>query len=231
MAAIGCRVTGVKVMRKLIGKFTLLSSVALMAACTKEAPKEETKAVVEAPTAEAQAATATEMLASLKVDAVVGLNVPISIKLDPNGKPIFMGSNQSGIVCKNPDCQPPSLQDKSFSMDADGNVSVNNWPGAVQFVFTIDAPGYLFPTDPSQAAAIVAGSGKPKKGEWDKEFTSPVGSPDRMTLSFSDKNGKNGTWEYSITVQNTATGQLVTVDPTISNGGIETREPEIPVKQ
>ncbi len=187
-------------MRKLIGKFTLLSSVALMAACTKEAPKEETKDMAEAPSLEAQAATATEMLASLKVDAVVGLNVPISIKLNPNGKPIFMGSNQSGIICKNLMCKPPSLQDKSYRMDADGNVSVNNWPGEVQFVFTIDAPGYLFPTDPNQAAAIVVGSGKPKKGDWDKEFTIPIGSPDRTTLSFTDKNGKNGVWEYSITI-------------------------------
>jgi hypothetical protein len=218
-------------MRKLIGKFTLLSSVALMAACTKEAPKEETDTMVEGPTAEAQAATAPEMLASLKADAVVGLNVPITIQLDPNGNPKFMGGNQSGIVCKNPMCQPPSLQDKSFSYDGSGNVSVNNWPGAVQFVITVSAPGYQFPEDPTQAVAIVAGTTPPNKGAWNSEFTNPIGSADRTTISFTDKNGQNGTWEYSVTVQNIATKQLVTLDPRVENTGVGNKEPEIPVKQ
>ena len=212
-------------MRKLIVKSILLCSVALIAACAKQAPKDDTEAVVEAPNAEALAA-AEAMLTSLKAPAAEGLNIPITIQLDPNGNPKFIGSNGSGISCVNPMCQPPSLKDKSFGYDSDGNVVLSNWSGSVQFIISVNAPGYLFPSDPNQAVAIVAGTSAPGKGQWNSQFTNPIGTPDRKTISFSDKNSQNGVWEYSVTVQNTATGKLVTLDPRVENNGTGNMEPE-----
>ena len=214
-------------MHNMIGRATLLCGVALLAACSQsEAPKEQTEALVATPNAEAMAAAAATMLAELKAPAAEGLNVPVTIQLDANGNPKFMGSNGSGIICQNPMCQPPSLKDKSYGFDGNGNLTLNNWDGAVQFIITVAAPGYSFPSDPSQVVAIVAGTAPPGKGQWNSQFTNPIGTPDLKTISFSDKNSQNGVWEYSVTIQNDATKQLVTLDPKVTNGGIGNKEPE-----
>lgn len=212
-------------MTSIIGRAVPLSAAVLLASCTPEAPNKESEAATEAPMREAEAGAAEAMLASLKAKAAVGLNVPITIQLDANGNPKFLGSNGSGIICGNPMCQPPTVKDKSYSYDGGGNVVLDNWDGAVQFVITVAAPGYLFPTDVSQAVAITAGNGRPGKGAWNSQFTQPVESPDRTTISFSDKNSQDGVWEYGVWIQNTATGQLVPLDPKVTNGGIGTKEP------
>jgi hypothetical protein len=215
-------------MKKLPGSVALLCGIVLLSACSKtEPPKEEAEALVEAPKTDAEAQVAAEtMLTSLKASAAEGLNVPVTIQLNSNGKPAFLGSNGAGIICKNPMCQPPSLKDRSYGFDSSGNLTLNNWDGAVQFIITVAAPGFSFPTDPSQAVAIVAGTSAPGKGQWNSQFTNPIGTPDLKTISFSDKNSQNGVWEYSVTIQNNATKELVTLDPTVKNGGVGNMEPE-----
>jgi hypothetical protein len=199
LAASGRREGGVSEMKNVMGSAALLCGFMLLGACSKsEPPKEEPEVLAEAPKSEAEAQAAAEtILTSLKAPAAVGLNVPVTIQLDKNGNPVFMGSTGSGIICGNPMCQPPSLKDKSYGFDSNGDLTLNNWDGAVQFIITVAAPGYSFPTDPTQAVAIVAGTAPPGKGQWNSQFTNPIGSPDLKTISFSDKNSQNGVWEYS----------------------------------
>ena len=198
-------------MRKMIGSTALLCGISLLAGCgDRDTPKAEQEASVEAPKTAADAAT---MLTSLKADAVEGLNVPVTIQLDKNGNPQFIGSVGSGIVCGNPDCQPPSLNDKSFGFDGAGNLILNNWGGRVNFIVTVAAPGWWFPKEPRQAIAVAAGIAPPGKDQWDPTFVRPTGTPDRLTVTFGDTNTTDGVWEYSVTIQNKTTNEFRDAGP------------------
>jgi hypothetical protein len=184
--------------------------LALAGACTPAAEE-----------AAAPAAAVESLVSEPAAPAEQDLNASINIALNPTtGLPIFFGGSQGGMTCNNP---PDCTQFSGYSIDGNGDVVLNSWPGKVNFIITISADGYVFNPDGRQAVMLGDGTNPPPPGSWDQEFTPPVVSADQKTLTFTDTNGANGVWEYSVVVTNSATGQTVTLDPSVRNNGVGTR--------
>lgn len=184
--------------------------LALVGACTPAAEEAAKPAEVESLVAEPDAGSQSPQ---------GDLTVPLSVSLSPTTNlPVFApGGSQGGMSCLNP---PDCTRWSGYSFSSNGDVEVDNWPGQVHFVITIAADGYVFNTDGRQAVMLGDGTSPPPPGSWDNEFTPPVVSADQKTLTFTDTNGENGTWEYSVIVTNAATGQTTTIDPSVKNTGV-----------
>jgi hypothetical protein len=79
----------------------------------------------------------------------------------------------------------------------------------IHLTFELNAAGYVFPQD---AAVVVSNPGI--------EFpeASRTLPPNDTLATLFDRNTQKGSFKYTVTVQEVATGKLLELDPTIDNG-------------
>lgn len=99
-----------------------------------------------------------------------------------------------------------------ISVDADGNIHVKPDPIVVTthnalIVFTLSTDGYNFP--PTNAIVVNTPNS-------DFPYASQTVKP--QEASILDLANNVGEYEYTVTVVNTATGQVISLDPVIRNG-------------
>lgn len=79
----------------------------------------------------------------------------------------------------------------------------------IHLKFVLNTAGYVFPQD---AAVVVSNPGV--------EFPEPSRTlpPNDTQATLFDRNTQKGSFKYTVTVQQVATGNLIEYDPTIDNG-------------